>query len=114
MNSVDEFLSTQTSKYPQFALEYESFRELYSRKLWHQLTESVLKFVFRNDTFEEHGQNMIDLYLHLISQFEKSMNRVQWARIVVRVSKQYNGISLLLSFSPSLFIITHLFFFFFF
>ena len=62
-----------------------------SHRLWHQLTEYLLQFVFNSDNFQRNSTNMIDLYHNFINKFETSMNQTSFARIVCRISKQYQS-----------------------
>nr|XP_002131243.1 26S proteasome non-ATPase regulatory subunit 13-like [Ciona intestinalis] len=72
--SAEDFLKEfNTSGLPAEALEeFKQIEELYTKKLWHQLTESLVRFV-KYDCFKQ-GTMLLDIYKHFISDFESKIN----------------------------------------
>eukprot|EP01084_Bolivina_argentea_P106939 191240_1 len=85
-----QFVKKQAQKYPQFATYYERFEDLYTRKLYHQLTKALYEFIFNDDAFMD--DNMIKLYLNFIKLFETSLNPIELSRLIVRISKQFSNL----------------------
>jgi 26S proteasome regulatory subunit N9 len=96
---IDEFsitaLSTTPSELHPF---FESFRHLYSRKLWHQLTVKLFEFLdhplskpFRVDVFER-----------FVRDFEARINQLRLVEMGIKVSKEIDNPSTHLTFFTGL------------
>ncbi|ETO09786.1 hypothetical protein RFI_27590 [Reticulomyxa filosa] len=96
--SALDFLENEKQKYPQFETPYTEFSGLYKRRLWHPLTESLLAFVFAQGSFITSSSNLIDLYFNFIQGIENELNPYSLARIVTRISKQFQDLLQGLSF----------------
>jgi 26S proteasome regulatory subunit N9 len=68
------------------AAEWDTIRDLYTRKLWHQLTIKLLEFV-RNDIFET-GTGLVELYENLLKDLEDRMNPFMLVRLIYAVIAQ--------------------------
>ncbi|EGG01686.1 uncharacterized protein MELLADRAFT_50027 [Melampsora larici-populina 98AG31] len=77
---------------------YESFLDLYQRKLWYQLTTSILEFLNLPISFPY----QISLYNGFIKDFENKINSLKLVEIAVTVSQQYTDPSEALEFLSSL------------
>lgn len=67
------------------AAEWDTVRDLYTRKLWHQLTIKLLEFV-RNDVFASTG--LVELYENLLKDLEDRMNPFSLVRLIYSVIAQ--------------------------
>jgi 26S proteasome regulatory subunit N9 len=78
-----EFMDRQRELYPDQAELYDTFTDLYSRKLWHQLTEQLLTFLSdkKNCREAECGNSFLNLYNGFISNFQARLSQVKLAQI---------------------------------
>uniref|UniRef100_A0A7S1UDN1 PCI domain-containing protein n=1 Tax=Phaeomonas parva TaxID=124430 RepID=A0A7S1UDN1_9STRA len=81
---VSAFLSAQANDYPELT-QYERMQQLYSGKLWHQLTDLVDEFV--RDPETTRGENKVQLYEHFICEFEGRMNQLRFAQVLTEICK---------------------------
>jgi len=81
------FLQEQASKRPDLAEEYTAFEDLYTRKLWHQLTVRLEAFVLKDGVAEE----LVPLYETFVKDFKNKLNKLVLARLLVPVAKQFMG-----------------------
>ncbi|KAH9821006.1 hypothetical protein DFH28DRAFT_951221 [Melampsora americana] len=77
---------------------FESFLDLYQRKLWYQLTTSILEFL----TLPQSFPFQISLYNGFIRDFENKINSLKLVEIAVTVSQRYTDPSEALEFLSSL------------
>lgn len=82
-----EFIEAQQNQFPVLAARYHALGDLFSKKLWHQLTIALKEFVNDPDCLK--GENTVQLYSQFISQFEKHLNQLDFAQICVQISRQY-------------------------
>lgn len=82
-----DFIESQQNQYPTLAARYHELGELYQKKLWHQLTVALKKFV--NDPECLNAENTVQLYSQFISLFEKELNQLEFALLCVQISRQY-------------------------
>lgn len=68
------------------ATEWDSIEQLYTRKLWHQLTIKLLEFV-RHDTFSK-GTGLVELYENLIKDLEDRINPFSLVKLITAVIAQ--------------------------
>lgn len=85
---VSEFLAKQQQQAQgNSAAYYVAFEELYTKKLWHQLTLKLLAFIT-----EEHPKNLVELYENFISDFESRIKHLSLVEIASNVSVQIAAI----------------------
>lgn len=70
----------------ELAAEWNSIEELYTRKLWHQLTLKLLEFV-RHESLSE-GTALVELYENLIKDLEDRINPFSLVRLIYAVIAQ--------------------------
>jgi len=83
--AIIAFLHSQAESSPELAGEYMQMEDLYSRKLWHQLTLLLEALVGKPGA---KGQ-LIALYETFITDFKHKMNKLALARIQIIVTQQY-------------------------
>ncbi|XP_071134795.1 26S proteasome non-ATPase regulatory subunit 13-like [Mytilus edulis] len=84
---VGAFLAEQQRKATgDVATEWGQLEEFYNKKLWHQLTLRLLKFV-KHPTFAK-GDGLVKLYEHFISDFEHRINPLALAEMGVCIVRQ--------------------------
>eukprot|EP01041_Mallomonas_annulata_P003571 gene3571-7102_t len=82
-----DFIDTQKNQYPELAVFYDNFGDLYNKKLWHQLTLALDDFL-RNK--QNHvGDNLYELYTGFISKFEVRLSQVGFAQIVSMIGLSF-------------------------
>ena len=79
-----DFLLAQGAAFPDQAGDYTQMSELYSRKLWHQLTVLLEAFVTAPGT----GGQLVLLYETFVKDFKHRLNKLALARLQVAVAKQ--------------------------
>ncbi|EFN66566.1 26S proteasome non-ATPase regulatory subunit 13 [Camponotus floridanus] len=73
VKDVNTFLSQkQNVSDKELAAEWAQLEELYSKRLWHQLTLKLETFV-KNPTLQQ-GDNLVQLYVNFLSTFENNNN----------------------------------------
>ncbi|KAK1273248.1 hypothetical protein QJS04_geneDACA012185 [Acorus gramineus] len=82
-----KYLETQRDARPDLAEWYNSFADLYQKKLWHQLTLKLEQFVAL--AVFQAGDALIQLYHNFITDFETKINLLKLAHFAVTVSRQY-------------------------
>lgn len=82
--AICAFLQAQAQDKPELATEYVLFEDLYTRKLWHQLTVRLQAFVLLEGV-EDH---LVPLYDTFISDFKLKLNKLTLARFLVPVARQ--------------------------
>ncbi|XP_013414012.1 26S proteasome non-ATPase regulatory subunit 13 [Lingula anatina] len=83
-SSVTTFLSEQQRRSSgELATEWAELEDLYSKKLWHQLTLKVLKFV-KNPALAT-GDTLIQIYKNFIADFEHRVNPLALVEIILYV-----------------------------
>ena len=81
--SVSAFLQEQQkSSLPEW---FANFEELYTKRLWHQLSVKLLEFV---QLEQAKHLNLVEIYEHFISDFETKINQLTLVEIVVFIVKQ--------------------------
>ena len=79
-----DFLLAQGAAFPDQGGDYTQMSELYSRKLWHQLTVLLEAFVTAPGT----GAQLVLLYETFVKDFKHRLNKLALARLQVAVAKQ--------------------------
>ncbi|KAH6890846.1 proteasome 26S subunit [Coprinopsis sp. MPI-PUGE-AT-0042] len=96
---LDEFIGTALSATPAELHPYfESFRNLYSRKLWHQLTTKLNQF------FDEPNARpyRVDVFERFVRDFESKLNQLRLVELAVKVAKDIDNPQTHLGFLTSL------------
>mmetsp|Transcript_15466 Transcript_15466/g.19791 ORF Transcript_15466/g.19791 Transcript_15466/m.19791 type:complete len:381 (-) Transcript_15466:184-1326(-) len=81
-----DFIEKEVASSPDLADKYGKLGELYSRKLWHQLTEKLLEMILEDGTIQ--GDKLVPLYEEFITKFEAKLNQLQFARIIVGITRK--------------------------
>ncbi|KAH9856246.1 hypothetical protein C2E23DRAFT_810780 [Lenzites betulinus] len=85
---VDAFLTLAISETPQeLHVFFESFQSLYSRKLWHQLTNKLFEF-FDNSLSKPYR---VDVFNKFVRDFESRLNQLRLVEMGVKVSKEIDN-----------------------
>ncbi|KAM5538780.1 hypothetical protein V8D89_007502 [Ganoderma adspersum] len=85
---IDEFLTLAISETPQeLHAFFESFRTLYSRKLWHQLTNRLLEFF----DYPLTRPYRVDVFNKFVRDFEGKLNQLRLVEMGVKVSKEIDN-----------------------
>ncbi|KAF8153826.1 hypothetical protein B0H34DRAFT_783971 [Crassisporium funariophilum] len=96
---LDEFIATALSATPsELHPFFESFRSLYTRKLWHQLTQKLFQFI-------DHPQTQpyrVDVFERFVRDFESKINQLRLAEMAVKVSQNIDNPQFHLTFLTSL------------
>ncbi|ETW02801.1 hypothetical protein H310_05288 [Aphanomyces invadans] len=82
-----EFLRQEETKYPALAARYARLSELFSRKLYHELTVDILAFV--KDEATAIGTNWYDLYVQFISTFQDKINQLSLITICGHIAQRF-------------------------
>ncbi|RWS20543.1 26S proteasome non-ATPase regulatory subunit 13-like protein [Leptotrombidium deliense] len=88
---ISAFLKEQSTKYPQFQQFWTSFEELHEKRLWHQLTVQLLKFLESPDA---KNTNLVALYDRFLIDFEMKINPLTLTEMVVIITyevKEYES-----------------------
>lgn len=82
--SVSAFLQEQQQK-SSLPEAFAEFEDLYTKRLWHQLSVKLLEFV----QLESAKQlNLVAIYENFISDFESKINQLTLVEIIVFIVKQ--------------------------
>uniref|UniRef100_A0A0K8RFA5 26S proteasome non-ATPase regulatory subunit 13 n=1 Tax=Ixodes ricinus TaxID=34613 RepID=A0A0K8RFA5_IXORI len=81
----------QAASTPELSKEWAEFEELYNKRLWHQLTLKLLKFV-RSPLMQE-GDALLKLYENFIAEFENKMNPLSFVEIVIQIAHQIKDVN---------------------
>ncbi|KAI0729160.1 hypothetical protein C8Q72DRAFT_830477 [Fomitopsis betulina] len=85
---IDEYLTLALSGTPADLHPYfESFRNLYSRKLWHQLTLKLFEF-FDHPLSKSYR---VDIYDKFVRDFDSRLNQLRLVEMGVKVSKEIDN-----------------------
>lgn len=85
-DKVVEFLAKQKQD-PNQGDQWVKFEELYEKKLWHQLTVTLLDFIRKDNP-----SNLLEIYENFVVDFEtriKSLSLVEIIAFVVKQISQY-------------------------
>lgn len=81
----------QAASTPELAKEWAEFEELYNKRLWHQLTLKLLKFV-RSPLMQKGDNALFKLYENFIAEFENKMNPLSFVEIVTHIAHQIEDV----------------------
>jgi len=85
--AIVAFLQAQGEASPELAADFAQMQELYSRKLWHQLTVLLESLVAKPGTTEL----LAALYDTFITDFKSKLNKLALARLQIKVAQQYDA-----------------------
>ncbi|GLV37077.1 Regulatory particle non-ATPase 9 [Carabus blaptoides fortunei] len=86
--NVSEYLSKkQTESNKELATEWTQLEELYTKRLWHQVTLKLQTFVKQPSL--QKGDALIQLYTNFISTIENKINPLSLVEILAYVVEQY-------------------------
>lgn len=96
-----EYLKQCIRDYPKLKLRYTEFLDLYTQKLWHQLTSKVIQFSFENTQREPFFTPteitpaaattttlVADLYFNFVTKFAEKINQLSLVTIALAASTQ--------------------------
>lgn len=86
---MTEYLEECAAKYPDLASSYTNFSTLYTQKLWHELTLSLLSFVSDPSNMREGNLNFVSLYNSFVMLFDGKLNQLSLAKIAMKVAESY-------------------------
>ncbi|KAG5652718.1 hypothetical protein H0H81_003969 [Sphagnurus paluster] len=96
---LDDFIATALSATPPVLHPYfEAFRNLHTRKLWHQLTQKL--FQFFDDP--ESRPYRVDVFEQFVRDFETKINQLRLVEMGVKVSREIDNPQIHLTFLTSL------------
>ncbi|KAF8630079.1 hypothetical protein AX17_005477 [Amanita inopinata Kibby_2008] len=96
---LDEFINTALAATPrELHPFFESFRTLYTRKLWHQLTQKLSEF-FSHPSSQPYR---VDVFERFVRDFEGRINQLRLVEMGVKVSRDIDNPQIHLSFLTSL------------
>ena len=78
-----DFVETQAQATPEVAEDLAALGELFSKKLYHELTTALRTFV-QSDAARQRGQLLLDLEEKFLSKVEAKLNQFQYAMILGR------------------------------
>lgn len=87
-------------RYPELAAKYEELGSLFSRKLWHELTEVLEKFV-ADDSFRR-GNNLEELYSEFMTKFENRLSPIKLVQIVGTIGQKFQDAQKAVTFLSSI------------
>ncbi|CAM9658531.1 unnamed protein product [Ectocarpus sp. 8 AP-2014] len=85
-----DYIEQQALQYPDMADKYNKLGDLFSRKLWHQLTVALLEFV-SDPANAEAGGGLVRLCTEFVANFEAKMNQLRFVQILCAVGKTCSG-----------------------
>mmetsp|Transcript_12776 Transcript_12776/g.25411 ORF Transcript_12776/g.25411 Transcript_12776/m.25411 type:complete len:387 (+) Transcript_12776:189-1349(+) len=86
---MTEYLEECAAKYPDLASSYTNFSTLYTQKLWHELTLSLLSFMSDPSNMREGNLNFVSLYNSFVMLFDGKLNQLSLAKIAMKVAESY-------------------------
>ncbi|KAJ2916365.1 hypothetical protein MD484_g4059, partial [Candolleomyces efflorescens] len=97
--NLDEFIGTAVSATPAELHPYfRAFQNLYTRKLWHQLTKKLFEFYDQPSA----RPYRVDVFERFVRDFENKINQLRLVEMGVKVSKDIDNPQTHLSFLTSL------------
>jgi len=95
--AVLAFLRSQAEALPALAPQLQQMEELYSRKLWHQLTVLLQSFI----SLPEVQPLLIHFYESFVCDFKQKLNKLALAKIQIAVAQQYSEVEKVIFFGNS-------------
>lgn len=86
-DKVEKWVKSQTSSAPsEIAAIFNTFLDLYDKKLWHQLTVEIEQKLI---PLQKSQPYLIPLYENFISDWAAKMNKISLVRYAAKASKQF-------------------------
>ncbi|KAJ2629834.1 26S proteasome regulatory subunit, partial [Coemansia sp. RSA 1290] len=86
-SSVNTYLQTQQRQAPsELAHYFAEFEDLYERKIWHQLTGLVEKFI----NIPEAAPYRVGIYTEFVRDWQKHMNKVKLVLFALAAARQFD------------------------
>lgn len=86
-----EHCESMSSTHPDLATHYSTISSLFTRKLWHQLTVTILEFVSTPQTTlrltSAGGNSYLSLYDRVVLACDKKLNQLTYCRIATAVAE---------------------------
>lgn len=82
-----EFIQEQKFLHEDLASNYDTMESLFSKKLWHQLTEELSSFLANPNN--RRGDNFYQLYEGFIAKFEPKLSQLRAALLVAQVGYSF-------------------------
>jgi 26S proteasome regulatory subunit N9 len=91
--AVKEFIASKasTAQDDQLRQNYTQMKDLYDKKLWHQLTLKLSSFV-KLPQFDR-GVELIELYDRFIRDFEAKINQLELVKIALSIRRQITDVN---------------------
>jgi len=82
------YISQLADNHPNSAVktEFTKQRDLYERKLWHQLTLNLENLV--TNPYFDNNRELLDLYDHFIREFEGRINQLRFVKICLSIARE--------------------------
>lgn len=87
MSAVELYLNGQANAHPELAEQFGEMKDLYERRLWHQLTMKLEECVAL-PPFQS-GDVLVQLYHNFVTDFEHKISPLKLAHLAVAVSSRY-------------------------
>ena len=87
---IPEFLAQQRDKVASSDLQdlFFEFEDFWERRLWHQLTEALLKF-YENP---ESAPQRIPIYKHFVLSFSDKINQLKFVTLGLSAARESKGL----------------------
>ena len=86
--AISEFLQEQQNNAPtKLQASFLTFEDLWERKLWHQLTDSLLEYFNNPDT----TSHRLPIYNTFIISFADKINQLKLVKLALSASAQIEG-----------------------
>ncbi|XP_064490385.1 26S proteasome non-ATPase regulatory subunit 13-like isoform X2 [Ornithodoros turicata] len=94
---VNAYLTAQQANSPpELAEEWAEFEDFYNKRLWHQITLKLLKFV--KSPHMQQDEAILNLYENFIAEFENKMNPLSFVEIVACIVQHIKDVPARLQF----------------
>eukprot|EP01035_Chromulina_nebulosa_P026254 gene26254-34344_t len=93
-STILSYMEEQRIANPDLAAEYEELATLYDKKLWHQLSNALEKFL--SSPMNNRGNNFVELYSNFIVSVEARFNQVKLATLISLIGNSVTDTSIAL------------------
>jgi 26S proteasome regulatory subunit N9 len=92
-DEVNAIFDEHQAKFPQLAEQIAELRTLFTTKMWHQLTDLLIKYV-KDTAFDasQDGNELIVMYGKMIEKLNFKLNPIKYALITIACSRQHESI----------------------